>query len=115
MTTTSAVLSMVSGILAPARALDRTAGPSRIGEPSNVGGVPSGGSMSQVTRRELLKSAAVLGTAATLSPALGRPAHAQTTQKQELVVAQSGDISSSIRTSAPPPTTSGGRSTSSTT
>jgi len=49
--------------------------------------------MSQVTRRELLKSAAVLGTAATLSPALGRPAHAQTTQKQELVVAQSGDIS----------------------
>jgi len=49
--------------------------------------------MSQVTRRELLKSAAALGAAATLSPALSRPAHAQTTQKHELVVGQSGDIS----------------------
>ena len=49
--------------------------------------------MSQVTRRELLKSAAALGAAATLSPALSRPAHAQTTQKRELVVGQSGDIS----------------------
>jgi peptide/nickel transport system substrate-binding protein len=49
--------------------------------------------MSQVTRRELLKSAAALGTAAALAPALGRDAHAQTTQKRELVVGQSGDIS----------------------
>jgi peptide/nickel transport system substrate-binding protein len=49
--------------------------------------------MSQVTRRELLKSAAVLGTAAAMAPARSRPAHAQTTQKNELVAAQSGDIS----------------------
>ena len=49
--------------------------------------------MSQVTRRELLKSAAALGAAAALAPALGRSAYAQTTQKRELIVGQGGDIS----------------------
>jgi len=49
--------------------------------------------MSQLTRRDLLKSAATLGAAAALSPALGSSAHAQTTQKRELIVAQGGDIS----------------------
>ena len=49
--------------------------------------------MSELTRRELLKSAATLGAAAAVAPALGRPAQAQTTQKRELVVAQGGDIS----------------------
>jgi peptide/nickel transport system substrate-binding protein len=49
--------------------------------------------MSQLTRRELLKSAAALGAAAAVGPARGAPAHAQTTQKRELVVAQGGDIS----------------------
>jgi peptide/nickel transport system substrate-binding protein len=48
--------------------------------------------MSQLTRRELLKSAAALGATAA-APGLGAPAHAQTTQKRELVVAQGGDIS----------------------
>jgi peptide/nickel transport system substrate-binding protein len=47
--------------------------------------------MAQVTRRELLKGAAALGTAAAL-PEVGR-AGAQTTQKRELVIAQGGDIS----------------------
>src|SRR4029453_745019 len=46
-----------------------------------------------VTRRELLKSAAALGAAGALSHTLPGAAHAQTTQKQELVVGQSGDIS----------------------
>src|SRR5215467_13983523 len=46
-----------------------------------------------LTRRELLKSAAALGAAGTLSPALARRAQAQTTQKKDLVVAQGGDIS----------------------
>src|ERR671918_815713 len=49
--------------------------------------------MSQLTRRELLKSAATLGAAAAVAPALGNPAHAQSTQKRELVIAQGGDIS----------------------
>ena len=44
--------------------------------------------MSQLTRRELLKSAATLGAAAAVAPALGSPAQAQTTQKRELVTAQ---------------------------
>src|SRR5436309_4683050 len=46
-----------------------------------------------VTRRELLKSAAALGAAGALSQTLPDLAHAQTTQKRELVVAQGGDIS----------------------
>jgi peptide/nickel transport system substrate-binding protein len=47
----------------------------------------------KVTRRELLKGAAVLG-AAGMVPAVGlRDAQAQTTQKKELVTAQGGDIS----------------------
>ena len=48
--------------------------------------------MSQLTRRELLKSAATAGAAAALAPALGGSAGAQTTPKRELVVAQGGDI-----------------------
>jgi peptide/nickel transport system substrate-binding protein len=48
--------------------------------------------MSRLTRRELLKSAATLGAAAAIGPALGAPAQAQTTQKRELVIAQGGDI-----------------------
>jgi peptide/nickel transport system substrate-binding protein len=48
--------------------------------------------MSQLTRRDLLKSAATLGAAAAVAPALGGPAQAQTTQKRELVIAQGGDI-----------------------
>ena len=47
----------------------------------------------EVTRRELLKSAAALGAAGALSHAMPRAAHAQSTQKKELVVAQGGDIS----------------------
>ncbi len=46
-----------------------------------------------VTRRELLKGAAALGAAGALSQTLPGTAHAQTTQKKELVVAQGGDIS----------------------
>jgi len=46
-----------------------------------------------LTRRELLGSAMALGAAGAVSSALPRPAHAQTTQKRELVVAQGGDIS----------------------
>src|SRR6201993_4775041 len=49
--------------------------------------------MSRLTRRELLKSAAGLGAAAALSPALRGSAQAQTTQKRDLVVSQAGDIS----------------------
>jgi len=49
--------------------------------------------MSRLTRRELLKSAAGLGAAAALSPALRGSAQAQSTQKRELIVAQAGDIS----------------------
>ena len=49
--------------------------------------------MSQLTRRELLKSAATAGAAAALAPALPGPARAQTTQKRELITAQGGDIS----------------------
>ncbi len=46
-----------------------------------------------LTRRELLGGAAALGATAAVSSALPRSAHAQTTQKRELVVAQGGDIS----------------------
>src|SRR6266702_985077 len=45
-----------------------------------------------VTRRELLKGAAALGMAGALPGAMATSAHAQTTQKRELVVAQGGDI-----------------------
>src|SRR4029450_5890327 len=45
-----------------------------------------------VTRRDLLKGAALAGAAAALPGGLARPAAAQTTQKRELVVAQGGDI-----------------------
>ncbi|HUG38647.1 MAG TPA: ABC transporter substrate-binding protein [Candidatus Limnocylindrales bacterium] len=45
-----------------------------------------------LTRRELLQGAAAVGAVAATGP-LARPAHAQTTQKRELVVAQGGDIS----------------------
>ena len=45
-----------------------------------------------VTRRELLKGAALAGAAAALPGGLAGPAAAQTTQKRELVVAQGGDI-----------------------
>src|SRR5262252_1224614 len=47
----------------------------------------------RLTRRELLGGAMALGAAGAVSSALPRPAHAQTTQKRELVVAQGGDIS----------------------
>src|SRR5215470_7282402 len=46
----------------------------------------------ELTRRELLKSAAALTAAGTLSQALPESAQAQTTQKKDLVVAQGGDI-----------------------
>jgi peptide/nickel transport system substrate-binding protein len=46
-----------------------------------------------LTRRELLGGAVALGAAGAVAGALPRPAHAQTTQKRELVVAQGGDIS----------------------
>jgi peptide/nickel transport system substrate-binding protein len=49
--------------------------------------------MSRLTRREWLKGAATLGAVAAAAPALGDRAHAQTTQKRELVTAQGGDIS----------------------
>ena len=49
--------------------------------------------MSEITRRELLKTAGVVGAAAVLPSALPATARAQTTQKRELVVAQGGDIS----------------------
>jgi peptide/nickel transport system substrate-binding protein len=43
-----------------------------------------------ITRRDLLRGAAAAGAAALAGP--GRPAHAQTTQKRELVVGQGGDV-----------------------
>src|SRR5215813_12332164 len=46
-----------------------------------------------VTRRELLKSAAAVGVVSGLSQVLPSSTQAQTTQKKELVVAQGGDIS----------------------
>src|SRR5262245_38476276 len=46
-----------------------------------------------VTRRELLKGAAGVGVLGGLPQALRGTAHAQTTQKKELVTAQGGDIS----------------------
>src|SRR5687768_5450610 len=49
--------------------------------------------MSDLTRRELLKAAGVAGATAMLPAARPDVAEAQTTQKRELVVAQSGDIS----------------------
>ena len=45
-----------------------------------------------VTRRDILKGAAIAGAAAALPGGLAGPAAAQTTQKRELVVAQGGDI-----------------------
>ncbi len=47
----------------------------------------------ELTRRDLLKGAAALGAAAAVDLAAGGAAQAQTTQKKELVTAQSGDIS----------------------
>jgi peptide/nickel transport system substrate-binding protein len=46
-----------------------------------------------VSRRDLLKGAALAGAAAALPGGLAAPAAAQTSQKRELVVAQGGDIS----------------------
>jgi peptide/nickel transport system substrate-binding protein len=46
-----------------------------------------------VTRRDLLKGAAALGAVAAVPLTAGGAAQAQTTQKKELVTAQSGDIS----------------------
>jgi peptide/nickel transport system substrate-binding protein len=48
--------------------------------------------MAEVTRRDVLKGAGAVAAAALADP-LPRPAHAQTTPKRELVVAQGGDIS----------------------
>ena len=47
----------------------------------------------ELTRRDLLKGAAALGAAAAVPLTAGGRALAQTTQKKELVTAQSGDIS----------------------
>jgi peptide/nickel transport system substrate-binding protein len=47
----------------------------------------------ELTRRDLLKGAAALGAAAAVPLTAGGQAVAQTTQKKELVTAQSGDIS----------------------
>src|SRR5438093_6773995 len=47
----------------------------------------------ELTRRELLRGAAALGAAGAVPGALAGHAHAQTTQKRELVIAQGGDIS----------------------
>jgi len=47
----------------------------------------------ELTRRDLLKGAAALGAAAAAPLTVGGHALAQTTQKKELVTAQSGDIS----------------------
>ena len=47
----------------------------------------------ELTRRDLLKGAAALGAAAAVPLTAGGQALAQTTQKKELVTAQSGDIS----------------------
>ena len=47
----------------------------------------------ELTRRDLLKGAAALGAAAAVPMTAGGPALAQTTQKKELMTAQSGDVS----------------------
>jgi peptide/nickel transport system substrate-binding protein len=47
----------------------------------------------ELTRRDLLKGAAALGAAAAVPVTAGGMALAQTTQKKELVTAQSGDVS----------------------
>ena len=47
----------------------------------------------ELTRRDLLKGAAALGAAAAVPLTAGGSALAQTTQKKELVTAQSGDVS----------------------
>jgi peptide/nickel transport system substrate-binding protein len=47
----------------------------------------------ELTRRDLLKGAAALGAAAAVPVTAGGTALAQTTQKKELVTAQSGDVS----------------------
>ena len=47
----------------------------------------------ELTRRDLLKGAAALGAAAAVPMTAGGPALAQTTQKKELITAQSGDVS----------------------
>jgi len=47
----------------------------------------------ELTRRDLLKGAAALGAAAAVPLTAGGPAQAQTTQKTELITAQSGDVS----------------------
>jgi peptide/nickel transport system substrate-binding protein len=49
--------------------------------------------MHDLSRRELLKAAAVLGATAAVPAGIVSPVRAQTTQKRELVVAQGGDIS----------------------
>src|SRR5262249_46048232 len=48
--------------------------------------------MSQISRRDVLRGAAALGAAGAVARPLGRSAHAQTTSKKELVVAQGGDV-----------------------
>src|SRR6266508_1699896 len=48
--------------------------------------------MSDLSRRDLLRSAAAIGMAAGVPQLLARPAEAQTTQKRQLVVAQGGDV-----------------------
>jgi peptide/nickel transport system substrate-binding protein len=52
-----------------------------------------GANTMELTRRDLLKGAAALGAAAAVPLTAGGQALAQTTQKKELVTAQSGDIS----------------------
>jgi peptide/nickel transport system substrate-binding protein len=47
----------------------------------------------ELTRRDLLKGAAALGAAAAVPLTASGPALAQTTQKKELITAQSGDVS----------------------
>jgi len=47
----------------------------------------------ELTRRDLLRGAAALGAAAAVPLTAGGPALAQTTQKKELITAQSGDVS----------------------
>src|SRR5437667_11567575 len=47
----------------------------------------------KISRRGLLKGAAAVGVAGSLPHVLPDLAHAQTTQKRELVIAQGGDIS----------------------
>src|SRR5712671_5229215 len=52
-----------------------------------------GANTMDLTRRDLLKGAAALGAAAAVPLTAGGPALAQTTQKKELITAQSGDVS----------------------